>query len=94
MASGNLIKNYPLTTSEIGNACAIFGPDLASIRGKIVQRTPALLVADYVAVPHLLVENSKVITMVADVFFIDGIAFHLTVSSLLHSISLGNWQES
>jgi hypothetical protein len=38
------------------------------------------VVADYVAVPHSLVKTNKVITMVADVFFVDGTAFLLTMS--------------
>jgi hypothetical protein len=36
MVSGNLITNCPITTTDISNACAMFGPDLASIRGKTV----------------------------------------------------------
>ncbi len=37
------------------------------------------MVADYVAVPCLLVEQNKVVTMAADVFFVDGTAFLSTV---------------
>jgi hypothetical protein len=80
MVSGNLITNCPITTSNISNTHAMFGPDLASIRGKTVRRTPAPVVADYVAVPCSLVETNKVITMAADVFFVDSIAFLLTTS--------------
>ncbi len=36
MVSGNLIKNCPVTTTDITNARTIFGPDLASVRGKTV----------------------------------------------------------
>jgi hypothetical protein len=79
MVSGNMIKNCPVTTTDITNALAIFGPDLASIRGKTVQRTPAPVVADYVAVPCALVEQNKVVTLAADVFFVDGMAFLITV---------------
>jgi hypothetical protein len=59
------------------------GPYLAQTSqasGKTVQRTLVPLVADYVAVPPSLVENNKVITMAADVFFINGTAFLLTMS--------------
>ncbi len=80
MVSGNLITNLPITTSNISNAHAMFGQDLASIRGKTVRRTPAPMVADYMAVLWSLVETNKVITMVADVFFVDGTAFLLTMS--------------
>jgi hypothetical protein len=79
IVSGNLITNCPITTTDISNAHAMFSPDLASIRGKTVQRTSAPVVADYVAVPCSLVETNKVITLAADVFFVDSTAFLLTM---------------
>jgi hypothetical protein len=36
MVSGSLITNCPITTTDISNARAMFGPDFASIRGKTV----------------------------------------------------------
>ena len=36
MVSHNLIPNCPVTSSDITNAKAIFGPDLPSVRGKTV----------------------------------------------------------
>jgi hypothetical protein len=41
------------------------------------------VVTDYVAVPHTLVEANKVITLVTDVFFVDGTAFLLMVGRRL-----------
>jgi hypothetical protein len=64
----------------VTNAWNIFGPDLASIQGITVQRTPAPVVADYVAVPRSLVEANLIVTLAADMFFVDGTAFLLTVS--------------
>jgi hypothetical protein len=78
MVSNNLIANCPITSSDVTNAHTIFGPDLASIQEKTVRRTPAPVVADYVAVPCGLVDANKVITLAADVFFVDGTAFLLT----------------
>jgi hypothetical protein len=63
----------------VSNPRAIFGPDLTSVRGKTVRKKPAPVVGDYVAVPCMLVEAKKVITLAADVFFVDGTAFLLTV---------------
>ncbi len=37
------------------------------------------MVTDYVAVPRTLVEANKVITLAADIFFVDSTAFLLTV---------------
>jgi hypothetical protein len=80
LVSSNLIPNCPIAHGNISNARNIFGPDLASIRGKTVQRTPAPVVADYVAILWQLVDANKAVTLVADVFFVDGIAFLITVS--------------
>ena len=38
------------------------------------------VVGDYVAVPKGVIERNKTVTLAADVFFVDGIAFLLTVS--------------
>jgi hypothetical protein len=51
MVRGNMIQNCPITSDDVTNPRAIFGPDLASIRGKTVWRTPAPEVVDYVEVP-------------------------------------------
>ena len=51
MVSNNLILNCPITSKDVSKARTIFGPDLASIRGKTVQRAPEPVVTDYVAVP-------------------------------------------
>jgi hypothetical protein len=90
--SGNLIKNCPVMTSDTTNARAIFGPDLASIRGKTLQRTPASVVADYVAVPCALVERNKVVPMAADVFFVDGTAFLIPVLQQVKFITAEHMQ--
>ena len=80
MVSSNMIKNCPISTSDVSNARAIFGPDLASVRGKTVRRTPAPVVADYISVPRSLVETNRIITLAADVFFVDGTPFLTTVA--------------
>ena len=75
-----MIKNCPIDSTDVSNAHAIFGPDLASIRGKTVRRKPKLIVKEYVVVPKELVSQHTFISMAADVFFVIGIAFLLTVA--------------
>jgi hypothetical protein len=87
LVSGNLINNCPISLSDMSNARAIFGPDLASVRGKTVRKKPAPVVTDYVAVPRMLVEATKVITLAADVFFVDGTTFLLTVGRRLKFVT-------
>jgi hypothetical protein len=78
--NNHLISNCPVTHTDITNAQAIFGPDLPSVRGKTVQWAPASVVTDYVAVPCSVVDSNKVVTLAADVFFVDGTAFLITMS--------------
>ena len=87
MVSHNLIPNCPVASLDITNTRAIFGPDLPSLRGKTVWRTPAPVVADYVAVPRELVAANKTVTLAADVFFVDGTAFLLTVSQRIKFVT-------
>jgi hypothetical protein len=37
MVGSNMIENCPISTSDVSNAHVIFGPDLASVRGKTVR---------------------------------------------------------
>jgi hypothetical protein len=45
------------------------------------------VVADYVAVPRALIEQNKVVTLSADVFFVDGTAFLIMVSRQIKFIT-------
>jgi hypothetical protein len=87
MVSHNLILNCPVTSPDITSAKGIFGPDLPSVQGKTVRRMPVPVVADYAAVPRKLVQANKRMTLTADVFFVDGTAFLLTVSRRISSLS-------
>ncbi len=80
MVSNNMVPNCPIDGHNIANARNIFGPDLVSIRGKTVRHMPAPVVADYIAIPWGIVEWNQIVTMVADVFLVDGIAFLVTLS--------------
>jgi hypothetical protein len=80
MVSSNIIKSCPITMSNVTNAQNIFGPDLASVQGKTVQRTPVPVVADYAAMRRLVVEADLIVTLVVDVSFVDRTAFLLMVS--------------
>jgi hypothetical protein len=87
MVRGNMIHNCPITTKAIISARAIYGPSLESVRGKTVRQMPAPVVADYVAVPKEIVERNKIVTLAADVSFVDGMAFLSTVSRQIKFIA-------
>jgi hypothetical protein len=80
LVRSNMISNCPIAPTNITNARAIFGPDLASVQGKTVRRTPAPVVADHVAGPCAVVERNKLVTIVADIFFVNGTLFLVMLS--------------
>ena len=71
LVSNHLISNFSVTGTNITNSRTIHGPALASVRGKTIRRAPAQVVTEYVAVPCSLVEQNKMVTLAADVFFVD-----------------------
>ncbi len=88
MVRGNMIQNCPVTPDAITNARTIFDPNLPSLGGKTVRQTPAPVVSEYVSVPREIVEWNKIVTLVADVFFVDGIAFLLSLSRQIKFITV------
>jgi hypothetical protein len=68
MVSNNMVPNFPIDCHDIANTHNIFGPDLASIQGKMVRHTLTPVVADYIAIPRGIVEWNQIVTMAADVF--------------------------
>ena len=82
-----MIPNCPIDANDIANAHDIWGPDLASLRGKTVQQTPAPGVAEYVAVPKSVIDRNKTVTLAADVFFVDGTGFLMPVSKNIKFIT-------
>ena len=52
MLSGNMTRNCPVTADAITNACTIFCPNLASVRGKTVRRMLEQVVGDFLSGPQ------------------------------------------
>ena len=76
-----------MTDANIANLGNIFSLDLTSIQGKMVRHTPAPVVADYVAIPWGIVERNQIVMMAADVFFVDSIAFLVTLSRMIRFVT-------
>ena len=68
----NMLKDCPITLTDVKNANKIFGPDLATIRGKTVRRKPTRVVTDYVDIPKPIIDVNKRITLAAT---ISGVGF-------------------
>ena len=70
-----MIKNCPIMHNDVVTAYKLFGPDLAGVRGKTVQREPTRIDPDYVDISWDLIEQIKMITLTADIMFVTGIPF-------------------
>ena len=75
LVCNNLLHDCPITSHDITTAHAIFGPDLANIRGKRVRRKPEQVETDYVEIPCGIIDINLWVTLMVDVMFVDGVAF-------------------
>ncbi len=64
--------------AHITNAYIIFGLDLAGIRGMTEQRKLERILMEYISIPWELVELNKVVDMMADGMFVNGVPFLVT----------------
>ena len=73
--------NCPITAEDTKRAFYIYGPDVATIQGKMTRRTPKPI-TDYVpfALPPELLKEFKRINFATDIFFVQGREHHHTIS--------------
>ena len=70
MVRSNMIINCPVTFSDVKNAKLIFGPDITSLKGKLVRRNPDSAVTDYVEIPREILELCKDLEASTDIMFV------------------------
>ena len=80
LVSAQMVSDCDVVATDVTNAYKLFGKDLAAVRGNTTRRNPAPVVESHVTIPKNFVLNNKAITLAADVFFVDGIAFLMSVS--------------
>ena len=76
----NAIKNNPVTLEDINLAEAIFGKDLATLKGKTTRTKPNLAVRDMVDVPKQLYRAQKEVDLCFDTMFINKMPFLASIS--------------
>jgi hypothetical protein len=80
MVSSNMIKNCPINPSDVTNAKKIFGPDLATLKGKTVLQTPPLVMMDYVQIPQEIVSLNRNVNLMINIMFVNGLPFMVSIS--------------
>ena len=81
MVSVNDLKNAPIHPQHVTNATRIFGPNTDALEGKTVRRpSPRVHEDGVVNIPDDFHRLHHFVTLVADVFFVDGVVFLMTLS--------------
>ena len=73
-------KNCPVTAKDVTNSRAIYGPDLPGLQGRSTRKKAKRVVPEYMCIPRALYERHKYVTLTADVMFVNGIVFLVSLS--------------
>ena len=84
----NLLGNVPFTADDLTNSNLIFGPDRGAVRGKTTRRKPSRVRPTYVTIPMQLYEKLRDVTLAADVMFVNGLPFFITLSRGIKLITI------
>ena len=76
----NQVKECPVSYKDAGVAEKIWGPNIAALKGKTTCSTPEPVKSDIVAIPKMIRELHRIVTMSIDIFFVNKIPFLLTLS--------------
>jgi hypothetical protein len=84
----NLLKDCPITNTDIIHAHKIFGPDLPNLRGKTVRHKPERVWTGYVDILCVILDVHGRVTLVADVMFLNGVPFLVSNSRNINLITI------
>jgi hypothetical protein len=78
----NLINNCPITLDDAHRALAIYGPDVAALKGKTTRTTAAPRAPTFAAVPlpSTVLAHHQNVTLCVDFFLVQGLCFLHTIS--------------
>ncbi|MGL6132320.1 MAG: hypothetical protein ACRCZ9_11980, partial [Fusobacteriaceae bacterium] len=76
----NQIKNCPVSMEDAEVAKKVWGQNVASLKGKTTRKTPTHVNTDIVAVPAMIRDLHRNVTLAVDIFYINNIPFMMTLS--------------
>ncbi len=88
IVQANMIKNCPVTVADINIAEKIYGPAINVLKGKTTRKKPPPVVVDYLEVPKSLRMKHQGVELCADLMFVQGVAFLITISKHIKFITI------
>ena len=78
----NFIRDCPVTPDDAKRALIIYGPDIATIKGKTTRSAAAPRAPTFVAepIPAPVLKHHRNVTLCADFFFVQGLPFFHNIS--------------
>ena len=66
-----VIQNFPVTVGDIDISENIFGPDLSTLKGRIMIQRPKVVVDYFIEIKIELIENHQELILCMDIMFIN-----------------------
>jgi hypothetical protein len=84
MLTHNMIRNCPVTNDDAKRALHIYGPDIATLKGKTVKKqNKGIPNYQPVRIPAPIIERHKTIRLFMDIFWVNGNPFFHTISQTI-----------
>ena len=77
------LKNNPVSHENMSHAKAIFGPNISGLKGRATRKRPHRVVRGRCKISRDFYLLNKFVTLTADVMFVCGIPFLVTLSDVI-----------
>ena len=85
----NFIHDCPVTSEDARRALYVYGPDIATIKGRVTRKQPAHVFNRHlIPLPMHIRTWHRTVTLCVDIFYINGISFFLTTARQLRTITV------
>ena len=88
IVAGNLITNCTVTVDDITRSEHIYGPPEPLLKGKMTRAAPPQVKIEKIPIPAPILEFHKNVTLLVDIFYVNGLMFLHTKSEKLNFLTV------